>query len=149
MFQESHAFSKAIWNCIKIRSNNQLHCICWRLFVTSKSNKPYTYHLNNKMAAIYYYTQCLSIKLQTIYIPHSQSIPYKLTSEQFTTYTPPSICGPTFSYILMRRLQLYTNTPSWARFSRFIPKIKFRSLGSLRALQDYMSCKKYWSDKFQ
>lgn len=79
MFQESHAFSKAIWNCIKIRSNNQLHCFCCRLFVTSKSNKPYTYHLNNKMAAIYYYTRCLSIKLQTIYIPHSPSIPYTVS----------------------------------------------------------------------
>lgn len=31
------------------------------------------------MAAIYYYTQCLSIKLQTIYIPHSPSIPYTVS----------------------------------------------------------------------
>lgn len=51
------------------------------------------------------------------------------------TYTPPSIWGPTFSYILMSRLQLYTNTPSWARSSKLIPKIKFKSFGSLRALQ--------------
>lgn len=85
MFQESHAFSKAIWNCIKIRSNNQLHCICCRLFVTSKSNKPYTYHLNNKMAAIYYYTQCLSIKnyrLFTSRIAH----PYLTQSNFWAVY---------------------------------------------------------------
>ena len=48
--------------------------------------------------------------------------------------TPPSACGPTFWYILMSRLQLYTNMPSWDRLSRFIPKMKLSVFGSRKDL---------------
>ena len=51
------------------------------------------------------------------------------------TYTPPSTCGPTFSYILISRLQLYTNTPSWDRCSILIPNIRFKTFGSFKDLK--------------
>lgn len=52
------------------------------------------------------------------------------------TYMPPSSWGPVFSYILMRREQLYTNIPSRSLWSMFTPNIKFSSLGSFSALKN-------------
>lgn len=51
------------------------------------------------------------------------------------THVPPSSWGPVFSYILMRREQLYTNIPSRSLCSMFTPNIKLSSLGSFKALK--------------
>lgn len=51
------------------------------------------------------------------------------------TYMPPSSWGPVFSYIFMRREQLYTNIPSRSLCSMFTPNIKFKSFGSFNALK--------------
>lgn len=51
------------------------------------------------------------------------------------TYIPPSSWGPVFSYILIRREQLYTNIPSRSLCSMFTPNIKFSSFGSFNALK--------------
>jgi hypothetical protein len=51
------------------------------------------------------------------------------------SYTPPSACGPTFWYIFIRRLQLYTKIPSCDRLSIFIPNTKTSVFGSLSDLQ--------------
>lgn len=52
-----------------------------------------------------------------------------------STYVPPSNWGPVFSYILIRREQLYTNIPSRSLCSMFTPNIKFSSFGSFKALK--------------
>lgn len=52
------------------------------------------------------------------------------------THMPPSSWGPVFSYIFMRREQLYTNIPSRSLWSMFTPNIKFNSLGSFNALKN-------------
>ena len=65
-----------------------------------------------------------SLDIYKIFLP--------ITPEQ---KTPPSAWGPTFWYILMSRLQLYTNIPSWDRLSMFIPKTKLSVFGSRNDLQ--------------
>lgn len=62
-----------------------------------------------------------------------------------STYMPPSSWGPVFSYILIRREQLYTNIPSRSLWSMFTPNIKFNSFGSFKALRNETLTFSLWS----
>lgn len=68
---------------------------------------------------------------------------HSINSHLHLTYMPPSSWGPVFSYILMRREQLYMNIPSRSLCSMFTPNIKFSSLGSFNALRETRKQQKF------